>query len=184
MTPEEIARLGLDDLPDGIRQEIINGKPSQEWAKEFKEVRESKSNVFAFLGNSVVWTDKFPMKVLSQMNEEMIVIEREGNSAISLTAKFFNQRGEFICHIVRNRFRLNPANYTMDDSTPHKLVVYDNAKQVLSIEYINPRAIRILGDFYLRNGAHLVIGPDEQQIGNVRMSGSVVGNSAGGFMVQ
>lgn len=82
-------------------------------------------------------------------------------------------------NIVKNRYHLNSDKcFRPDLVTPHHLTVFDKqARPALDIEYINNRTVKILGDFYFRNGRHVVIHQDQQLIGNmVKMNGGVLTN--------
>jgi hypothetical protein len=91
----------------------------------------------------------------------MISLDREGH-ALALSAKFFNDAGKIVCEIVRNELHFNEKNiFRPERTSPHHLSVLDDeARRVLSVEYINPRAVRITGSFFLRDGLFVHIAPD------------------------
>jgi hypothetical protein len=145
------------------------------------KLRISDSAVILALGNSLAWSSKFPHTVLAQGGEPMIVIDKQETGA-SVSAKFFDRDGKIICELVHNQ--LYPGNLFRKEQSPHSLTVYDmEAKKALQVEFINPRAFRILGDFYLRRGTRVVITQDEQLLGTMHLSGSVAGESAVSFGV-
>jgi hypothetical protein len=113
-------------------------------------------NAAIFLvGDSVAWTTQSPIKLLTERGETMLgCVIQEG--AILLEAKFFNRGGQNLCHVVDNHFAFNNGGYTIDPK-PHSLVVYENAMPVVTINFANKRAIRILGDFCMRSGRRVLV---------------------------
>jgi hypothetical protein len=138
------------------------------------------ATTFVLLGNALGWTNVLPRTVLAQGDEPMIVIDKQ-NSNAWVSAKFFDQTGTIICEIVRNHFHLNEGNprgnVFRKEITPHKLIVFDyEAKPVLEVEFVNPRTFRLLGDFYLRRGVHVVITPEKLILGGITMSHGIAHN--------
>ena len=127
------------------------------------------SAMYVFLGKSVTWASKFPHLQITQRGEEMVTIDAR-DSKLSITAKFFDTDGKIICWIDKNRFYPNSEKIFRMDRTPHRLTVFnDEARMVLDVKYINDHAISLLGDFYLRGGTRVLITPDRQEIGLLRI---------------
>ena len=78
-------------------------------------MRESATRLY--LGNSFTWTETFPYAVMAQGDEDMMVLDREGN-ALSFSAKFFDANGKILCEVAKNRFQRNPNNTWRIDTTP------------------------------------------------------------------
>ncbi|HEV8072005.1 MAG TPA: hypothetical protein VGP76_30095 [Planctomycetaceae bacterium] len=140
------------------------------------------SAVFLFLGTDVAWTSTFPHAVIRQGDEDMILVEKE-NSGIFISAKIFDKEGKIICQIVRNRFHLNPDNYFRIERSPNRLVVIDKeVRKTLDVEFINTRAIRFSGTFYLRGGLPITLTQEQQQIGGL-MGFNVIGEHPDGASI-
>jgi hypothetical protein len=127
------------------------------------EIRDSR--FFVFLGRAIVCVDHFPFAIIRQLDESMISLDREGH-ALALSAKFFNEAGKIVCEIVRNELHFNEKNiFRIERASPQQFSVLDDeARQVISVEYINARAVRIIGYFFLRNGLLVHISSDKLQI--------------------
>jgi len=130
-----------------------------------------------FLGNSLSFASSFPHVVIEQGDEPLISIDREKGGLV-FSAKFFSENGEIIAEIVKNRFFLNASNYFRIERRRNRLTVFDKqARITVDVTYLNKSAVLILGDFYLRNGLHVIITQDEQRFGNVTMSGFFAGEA-------
>jgi hypothetical protein len=157
--------------------------------KEAKDAlaRVPESNVVVVLGNCLAWTSQFPYAIVTQGNEksseDMITVGRD-EEGLWVSAKFFNVRGQIICELVRNRFHLNPGEYFRMEQTEHKITVYDKeARVALDVEFVSVRAIRFLGDFYLRHGSHVAITPQWLEIGGNRFNGYIIGPTQRGAVM-
>jgi hypothetical protein len=177
---DQLSKLGTLDEIVALRE-----RDRVEQQREFEGIRSDPENKFLFFGGLVVWSDTYPLVALSQSDEDMIYFEEaEQGSGITLTAKFFDRDGQLICHIVKNRVILNKPRFEIRTPEPSKLVVYDNAIEVLSVEYINERAIRLLGDFYLGKGTKVDITPKAIHINGSQIVGGPLGKNRKGFVVR
>lgn len=166
----------LQTVPEFLREELQSST-----GKSVFPIREiPESAVIIFLGNSVSWTRSFPHTVLQHKDENIIVLGKDGEN-LWVTAKFFGENGKIICQLVKNRFHLNWRNlWRIERPSRSKLVlINDKAQEILNVEYINKRAVRILGDFYSLGGAHIVIRPDWQSLGGAKMSACISGDNGG-----
>lgn len=113
-----------------------------------------------FLGNSVAWTSAFPVRVIRQQGESMLEIGRN-DEGMWVSGKFFNRDGKAICQIVENNLHPSPTyTFRIDRVADNRLkVIDDELHEVLDVEIINDRAIRILGEFYIRDGKRISITP-------------------------
>jgi hypothetical protein len=153
------------DLPDTIPQQVV------------------ASSGFIFIGKMIVWSPFFPFSAIRQQGEDMISLSLQGQD-ILVSAMFFDVDGKIVCQIINNKFYLNPNNYFRSERTAHSLRVFDNeARETLFVNYLNPRAIQIFGDFYLRNKTHVILRKDYTSIGNIQMS-PVLGRCAVGLNIQ
>jgi hypothetical protein len=145
-----------------------------------KPVMPPDSAMIMFFGNAVAWTSTFPFSVIKQADEDVITINRN-NDGIVISAKLFDRTGKIVCEIVDNAFHLNPNKLFRMDKPPHGLRVFnDEARCVLDIEFINERTVRFFGDFYLRNGLHVVMAPTQLLLGDGDYSGNIFGQSGSG----
>ena len=148
-----------------LREESLSRVPPEQRDQRAKRFDENMANVpdlqessvRIYFGSSATWTNEFPYTVIAQGNEDMVMLERIGDK-IAFSAKFFDQDGKIVCEIVKNQFHVNPHKMFRMEKTDHRLRVFnDEARRVIDVEYINPTAIRLLGDFYMREGRHVVI---------------------------
>jgi hypothetical protein len=132
-----------------------------------------------FLGNSVYFTRQLSFSILEVRGKDFISIEKIGDG-IYLSADIFSSDKRIIAQIRRNQFDINPNNYfRLERPNTHSLAVYDQqAKIVLNVDYINYRAIKLLGIFHIpiRDRSPIIIKEDEQIINGVINSEACLGN--------
>ena len=108
------------------------------------------------LGDADFRFETFPLVVVAQGNEELIVLDKD-ESGLLFSGKFFDGNGKIICEIVKNTFHLNPNNYFRFDQTPSRLTIFDDeARQILDVDLINKNTMRLTGNFCIRGGDRLV----------------------------
>ena len=138
------------------------------------------SAMILFLGNAVAWTSTFPCGAIKQAGEDLITINKS-KDGILISAKFFDKNGKVLCEIVDNTFHLNPNNVFRKETPPHGLKVFnDEARCVLEVDFINEHAVQFFGDFYWRNGLHVVMTLDQCRLGADDFSGNIIGDNGGG----
>ena len=75
-----------------------------------------------------------------------------------LSAQFFDKDGDIICRIRDNKFTLNRDKVFDIDQTPHALTVFDKQdRKVFVLDFVNDRAVKLLGDFFVRDGVRILI---------------------------
>jgi hypothetical protein len=85
--------------------------------------------------------------ILSVNDMSLLRIER-GEKGITISAKIFNQNG-IVVEIEKNKIIRSASNSFKMIPTDHAVSVIDNyEKPVLSVDYMNPRALKIAGIFY------------------------------------
>lgn len=85
------------------------------------------------------------------------------NERMRISATIMDSTNRYVVRIIDNEFQVNPeAAFKPRQPDEHSLVVRDGeGVQVLSIRFLNPRAIRIVGRFHLPGYAEpIVIDPD------------------------
>ena len=93
------------------------------------------------------------------------------DGGLSLNASISDNTGHEVVKITNNSFTTNPA-YAFEPRMPdsHTLIVNDSRKvQVLEVQYLNTRVIRIVGTFYLAGKKPLIISPD----GTLQIEGNI-----------
>jgi hypothetical protein len=140
-------------IPGALDQDPEKLKALEALAKEHEA-----TGAYIFLGKFVNIVGHLPFLAVVEGDEDILRIDKE-EGGISVSGRFFNEKGKVICEIERNQFHLNPESYFRKKETgPHRLTIIDDKlRTLLDVEYINDRAIRITGDFYLRGGKRLVI---------------------------
>ena len=161
--PMPVIRQGVPDNIDSWPPDMQASIRAR--ANEIAESDAPPTATRLYLGNAHTWTETFPLVVMGQGDEDMIVLKREGD-LLKLCAAFFDSAGKLLCEIVDNQFKTNPQNTWRIENTKHRLKVFnDERKVVVDIEFINNHAIRILGDFYLRRGFHAEINANSMRLG-------------------
>ncbi len=128
-------------------------------------------DLILLLGNSVAFTNTFPHTVIEIANQPLLVVSKQGNS-MTISAKIFSDDGRIVAELKDNKFFVNPNNYfRMERPNKHTLIVYDQrGNQALSVEFLNPSAIKLLGRFYLPNRPPIIINEDFQSLSGNRFS--------------
>lgn len=131
----------------------------------FEGISVPVSDVKLFFGNSIAWTSSLPFVAIKQAGEDMLVISGT-KDAVTISAKIFDKSGTILCELDENEIFVNEGNVFRIKHTPHRLTVMDHeARAVLDVEFINQTAIRVLGDYYLRNGLKVRLTPASTEIG-------------------
>ena len=131
-----------------------------------------EGSIAILLGDTVTSNSSFPHVVISQSDEPMLTLGVEANR-LWVSANFFSEDGEIVAKIVKNKVYVNKANmtYWMREQTASHLTVFNKQnKIVIDVSYLNPSAVSILGDFYLRNKLPVVIEPHRFVLGNTERS--------------
>ncbi len=101
-----------------------------------------------FIGSNLAWSTRFPHIVLEMADEQMLVIDKDGNHNLKVTVlRIFDDRDDIIARIDEDGFWVQNTlrRKRPDQST---LIVYDhNDTEVLKLKYLNPRAISVQGVF-------------------------------------
>jgi hypothetical protein len=179
LSPDEIVKNIRADTPEWLKAAIIETSRASglNFTELVKKASEDPANVLVYIGGNVVWTSHFPFNALVDGNEQIITIENNANGA-ALTARFFDSNGNNKCHIVKNEFKLNNGSYTFNSTvSPHHLIVYDNGHTILDVDYVNPRAFIITGEFNSPSGKPIKISDNKMMIGTNLFIGNVFGNS-------
>jgi hypothetical protein len=122
-------------------------RPAIDWVKVPEEA------FLLIVGDSVMWAHNLPFTLIEQGQEQMFVLNEEAKGGMSVSAKFFNSSGKIIAEIDRNKIHPNPKSFWRTESTEHRLKILDDeAKVVVDLEFLNPNTVKILGDFFIRNG--------------------------------
>ena len=99
-----------------------------------------------YLANSVIWTTHFPLTILAVGDNPRVILNRDKHGKIAITLHIFDSGHppKLIARVDDNYFFINQLNYLSRIRTDHKLSVTDQEeKEVLSLEYLNKRAVRM-----------------------------------------
>lgn len=131
-----------------------------------------------FLGNSASWTSETHHTVL-QIAGQPIISLRRTDQGLSVSSKVFSADGRIVAELIDNRFHINPNNYFRTERPDkHSLLVFDQqARQVLTVRYLNPLAVKVLGVFNYPNPRPVIIEEDQITIGGNRFSRNCFGNN-------
>ena len=142
------------------------------------------NGVVLFFGNNsaAAYITEFPYTVI-QLDDEPLLIINKQNDRITVSGKFFSRDGKIVAELLNNTFIINPNNrFRIIRPNFHKFIVLDQEhNQTLTIEFMNPSAIKIMSKYYLpypylhTNLRPLIIDKDSWLIGNVRIRGCLVG---------
>lgn len=105
-----------------------------------------------YYGNAVAYSQSAAMSIITVGGKEVLGIERSPDQTVALNADVRSSDGKVVAAVSRNRFAVNKNNIMEslfrrpDRSTIRLTDQYGNA---LVVRYLNPRAFRIVGKFFL-----------------------------------
>ena len=115
-------------------------------------IPEGSFAVFLGLGDraSVGLVSRFPYVISTVGHEDALVIDRDEEGRLVLTAKVFDERGDLVAKIERNQFTATnaAADLKHPDGTMSSLAIYDHRDQkVLDLYQPNSESIVVRGVF-------------------------------------
>ena len=122
--------------------------------------------------NSAVFMNKFGTFSLCSDNIPFLQLTIGSDGGLLLNTEVLDSAGNQIVTITDNRFAAVPS-YAFNPRIPdsHTLLVYDSRKvEVLNIQYLNPKVLRIVGTFRLVGKKPLIISTD----GTVQIAGNTI----------
>lgn len=128
-----------------------------------------------YIGNSTAWATKSSFNLLNIDGEIVLSFER-ASDGLFLNAILRDENGEVKAKIIKNVFSAyDNSDYDAQTPDANTVNVFDkkNDQIVLSVRYLNPKAIKVLGTFKRQNKEPVIIN-DELQ--GVAREGSSSGN--------
>lgn len=160
---------------EAMREIVKSNQPIDDW----KETPKGAMRIY--LGNAMTWTKSFPYFVFTQGHDDLMFLEREDSGGVLFTGKFFDANGRVACWIDKNvDQQIRPERWVVKKFADRIEVFNDETKMFANVEYLNPNAIRITGDFFLENGLHIVLNDDEQRYGDHLIAHGGVLRAVGG----
>jgi hypothetical protein len=139
--------------------------------------------VLFFFGSNLDWSTDRPHAAISVGQELLsISVRKDGNASIDHLT-IFDDRDNVIANIEQNKLwvELGTRQYRPDKST---LSVKDHLnKEVVKIEFLNPRSIRLSGVFRYPGAPPIVITDDLANIRGMQISGSCSARNGTGFLI-
>jgi hypothetical protein len=102
-----------------------------------------------FYGSSASWLNKNSRHVVVQIGSEDILAINRTPAGVSVSARVFSADSRIVAEITNDEFFVNPNNYfRISRPDRHSLMVFDQTgTQVLSVRFLNPRVVTVLGVF-------------------------------------
>jgi len=136
-----------------------------------------------FFGSNVDWSTDKPHTAITIGQELLSISVRSDGKASIDHLNIFDDRDNIIANIERNQLwvKFEARHYRPDKST---LYVKDHLnKEVLKIEFLNPRSIRLSGRFRYPGTRPIVISDDVANIRGMQISQSCSGQNGAGFLI-
>lgn len=132
-----------------------------------------------YLGSSVVITTSKETAVFRAGGLDLLSIRRAPDG-LAANATIFEKGGQVAASIVDNHFFINPSeHFRVLEPDPHTLLIASSVgEQVISLRYLNPTALRVMGTFYTREGTPIEVGQDQIKAGNLIFEGDCMVNAA------
>jgi hypothetical protein len=103
----------------------------------------------------------FPFSVLRVRGKELIVLDKD-SKGFYITAKIFDDRGDLIANIMKNKFTATYAASRIVSSKSN-LIVYDHRDDMaFFVRFTNKHSIEIKGNFYSPDGIKIEV--DENKL--------------------
>ena len=97
-----------------------------------------------------------PFAVLRLNKKDVISLDRNQSGGILVSAKIFDDRGDLIAILEKNKFLVTYAAPHFKQ-TENELIVYDHRDEIaLSVHFLNPHAIAVSGSFHYTDGSNEV----------------------------
>lgn len=134
-----------------------------------------------YLGDSVAWKSSLPLRAIEVGDKDFVELTPKG-AGISVDATTTAPDGKIVVNIRDNVFVANPNNtldrtLSSDNTTLEVTDEYGN--RALSIKFLNPRAIKIMGRFS-GHGNQIIVNEKDILSGTISLSGMCVGNNGKG----
>jgi hypothetical protein len=111
--------------------------------------------------------------------KNVLWIERS-KAGLQISAKVFGPDSLIVAEVDRNEITVNPNNTFKRNIEKHKLVVVDNRdREVLNVDFVNPRWAVITGIFYHDRAHALMIDQEAIHIGTIILRGGGLDCSGG-----
>ena len=131
-------------------------------------------------GTNAVWTiGQGRSRVLNIAGQDQLWVERDGDR-LAFDADIHDSNGLLVARIVKNQWRLINGKFSYRERSDDlsKITVYDGrGSEMLCIDYVNPKAVRIRGLFTATDGTRIQI--DEEKILILDVNNSLHGNCKG-----
>jgi hypothetical protein len=126
-------------------------------------IRTPSNEVAVFLGTNVVVSTTDSNFVIFRVFGSNLVTVTRTNNQLFISCEIRSEDGRFIAQIRNNQFHVNPVNYfRIERPDRSTLSVFEQTGgRVLSVEFLNPLAIRMSGTFRAINGKEAVLVTDE-----------------------
>jgi hypothetical protein len=137
-----------------------------------------------FLGSNVAWASRMPHTVIEMSDDSVLQISRDNDELAIKVLKIFDDRGDIIARIENGDFWVR--NDIRKTRTRNSLTVYDHSDQeVLNLNFLNKKAISVLGNFgHPRVAYSIKISPESLVAGGMTMTGSCFGENNVDFAVR
>jgi hypothetical protein len=98
------------------------------------------------MGVATSWVTQFPHTIIEVDNTPRLVVDRGADKSISISLNILGSDNKIIVELNKNQFTVSPHNYfKMVRKDRSSLTVFDDYnKEVLSVRYLNPKAIWIM----------------------------------------
>ena len=185
--PDPLLRISPDNAEEAVKEMGIPPEMATEIMHDLVgEVPVAKlvpkGALKIFLGSSLGYTTKESQVVIRVAKENLLTIHRVDGS-ISVDAKIFGEDNKIIVEIENNKpfTDLQHKDYwRAERPDAQTLIIHDKyADKILSIKYLNPLAVRILGTFRY-SGRELVVREDRMLLDRKPWGiGNIAGNLEG-----
>ncbi|MDQ1638725.1 MAG: hypothetical protein QOF62_2064 [Pyrinomonadaceae bacterium] len=131
------------------------------------------SAVAVYLGSSNVASTTSASFAVVEIGDEKLCYVEKTSDGMLISATIRDPTYKVVATITRNVFHAESLDYEAFSPDAQTLYVLNGSDQiVLFVRYLNPRAIKVLGQFYYQGYSPILIGEDRLDLGGVSHQGS------------
>jgi len=168
------------ELTDYIEGQLTPGsEPTPAINAECMSFGQASDATAVLFGSNTTVALGFPYNALTVRDTPLVSLQRT-EKGLLVSAKIFDAKQALIAQIVDNHFYVTLSEaLKLAQPTVHSLTLFNGQSQILDIEFLNPHAIAVTGDFYGPDGSHIQITPEVMTINTSHLADSCLAGQNG-----
>ncbi len=135
--------------------------------------------VYLYLGGVGVFADTLPHTVIRLNQRDILVIDKDHNGNLLVSSEIFDERGDLVARIDKNKFLATPASPRIEKSISSLRIYEHTDTPLLSVEFLNKDSVRIGGSLHSADGSLQLTVNEDNSVG-IRMGNMNIARFAPG----